>query len=133
MAPSMNTRIQDTVRRLMELQSLEDRLAVFDLDATKAAEVQASITSLRTKAPANVLTHHDRLRARGKRSVAEVRRGVCCGCHLSVASGLVADIRRGILHKCENCSRFLYFVEEGAEKPGRKKAPAERPLIAVTA
>ena len=133
LAPGMNTRIQDTVRRLMELQSLEDRLAVFNPDATKTAEVRASIASLRAKAPATVLAHHDRLRARGKRSVAEVRHGVCCGCHLSVASGLVADVRRGTLHKFENCGRFLYMVEEDTAELASNRPPAKQPVLAVMA
>ena len=130
----MNSRIQDTVRRLMELHTLEERLGVFGPKEEKAAEVQAGIAALRARLPATALAHHDRLRGRGKRSVAEVRRGVCCGCHLGVASGLLAEVRRvGALHKCDNCGRFLYLVEEEEDEPELKKPAVKRQLAAVMA
>ena len=65
--------------------------------------------SLRAKIPLGVLTHHDRLRSRGRQSVAEVRHGVCSGCHMSLPTGLQAEIQReSTLLECKTCGRFIF-------------------------
>ncbi len=124
----MKTYAHDIVRRLIELQSLEERLAEFQRSHEKSADVQALIESLRANLPVTVLINHDRMRTKDKASVAEVRHGVCIGCHLALAVGNVADLRRGDMRQCGNCGRYLYLVEEeeavltGSEpKPARKR------------
>jgi hypothetical protein len=85
---------------------------------------------LRKKIPAQVLLHYDRLRARGKKGIAFVRHGVCGQCHMQVAVGLYALLRRlDNLYRCENCGSYLYVVEEAApvlEMPPRSVKPARR-------
>jgi predicted nucleic acid-binding Zn-ribbon protein len=71
---------------------------------------------------------HDRMRAQGKRSVAEVRHGICSGCHMVVSTGLLGALRRcDTVYRCENCDRYLYLVEE--EETDRQ--PARRGLKRV--
>ena len=121
----MKSYIGDTVRRLLELHSLEDRLSVLRRDKGGRTYAQALIESLRAKLPAGVMSSHDRFRAAGKRSVAEVRHGICSACHMGVATGLLAHLRRSDgLHRCENCGCYLYLVEEeeADRQPVRRRA-----------
>lgn len=110
----MNNPLHATVRHLMELQSLEDRLELLGEKSTKAklAEFESHIAALRAQVPTALLGRHDRFRAQGKRSVAEVRNGVCTGCHMRLAIGKQQQLRRlELLHTCESCGRVLYMIE----------------------
>lgn len=74
----------------------------------------ARVNSLRELIPTSILRHYDHLKARGKRSVAAVRRGVCGSCHLAFPSGSLASLRRTneTLNVCVNCGAFVYLAEE---------------------
>jgi hypothetical protein len=109
---TMRSQVHDIVRRLMELAALEERLTTLKRDGETAASVTALIESLRANIPLGVLITHDRMRNRGRRCLAEVHHGVCTGCHLALAVGNVAAVRHGDLHRCGNCGRYLYIVEE---------------------
>lgn len=73
----------------------------------------------------SVLMAHDQMRSKGKRSVAEVRHGVCSGCHLALAIGNAHEIKTGSLRRCGNGGRFLYVVEE--EEKENESPPALTP------
>ncbi len=127
----MNTQIQEMVRRLAELHGLEDRLHLLQRNHEQSADVRARIETLRARIPVGVVAHHDRLRARGKRSMAEVRQGVCGGCHMRVAIGLIPVLRRrDSLIPCENCGRLLVLTEERPEHRVPASAAA-RPSAAI--
>lgn len=120
----MKSFVHEIVRSLLELQTLEDRLQLFRRNNKRAAEVQAQVESLRKKMPAQIMSIHDRLQAQGKRSIAELRHGVCSGCHLGLAIGNVAALRRGDLRRCGNCGRYLYVVDaEPSDQPERVRSP----------
>jgi predicted nucleic acid-binding Zn-ribbon protein len=110
-----------------------------ELEAGQAKPLRGSaaarVNSLRELIPTSILLHYDRLKARGKRSVAPVKRGVCGSCHLAVPSGSLANLRRtaGSLNVCVNCGAFVYFADEdpingvAAVVIGtRKKRPSKR-------
>jgi predicted nucleic acid-binding Zn-ribbon protein len=118
---SMKNPIHETVSRLLELHLLEERLATFRRSSEDVCDVEALIDSLRGSIPVPVLIDHDRLRSRGKRSVAEVRHSVCSGCHLVLAVGNVHALKAGALRRCGNCGRYLYFVE-GENEPEPESA-----------
>jgi predicted nucleic acid-binding Zn-ribbon protein len=108
----MKNFVPEIVVRLLELHSLEERLEVFRRNHEKNASTRALIESLRASLPMGILITHDRFRATGKKSVAEVRQGVCACCHLGLAVGNVAALRQGDPQRCGNCGRYLYLVEE---------------------
>ena len=86
-------------------------------------EHQAELTHLREKIPAPVLAHFLRLVEQGREGVTLVRHGVCSGCHLRVASGIVAALARPMdLHLCENCGSYLLLPPE--------ELPAAQPRVA---
>ena len=102
----MNKIIDD----LLKLQSLE-------FDEQVEADTEKRVAELRTKVPAQVLGHYDRLVARGKKGVAVIRNEVCTACHMHVPRGVVLTLMRGEdIQLCENCGRYLYLPEE-AEFP----------------
>lgn len=108
----MKSFVHNIVRTLLELQTLEERLQLFRRNNKRLAEVQAHIESVRKGMPAQILATHDRFQAQGKRCIAELRRDVCSGCHLGLATGNVAALKRGDLRRCGNCGRYLYVVDE---------------------
>jgi hypothetical protein len=122
---SMKSYIHDAVRRLLELHALEERLATFKRSRKNTSDVKALIDSLRANISLPVLIDHDRLRARSKRSVVEVRRGVCSGCHLGLAIGNVNALKAGTLRRCGNCGRYLYVVEEEENESPPAPTPAK--------
>lgn len=120
----MKIQIHDTVRKLMELHTLEDRFEAFENNVEKSTEMEGEIQALRARIPTSILQRHDRFRARGRRSVAELRNGVCTGCHMQAAIGL----RSAILHQeqvyaCENCGRVLYLAPQPAPQPQAEIVP----------
>jgi len=109
----MNAHIQETAKHLMQLHTLEERLSFYEEQDSDTAEVEDLIRAVRSQIPVPHLARHDRLRAQGKRSVAECRLGVCSGCHMKVAIGLVpALLSRDTVQTCEHCGRFLYVSEK---------------------
>jgi predicted nucleic acid-binding Zn-ribbon protein len=120
----MKSYIHDMVSRLLELHALEERLATLKKSRENTGDVKALIESLRGNMPVSLLSDHDHLRARGKRSVAEVRHGVCSGCHIRLAIGNVHELKTVSLRRCGNCGRYLYVVEDENE-PAPVPAPVK--------
>jgi hypothetical protein len=118
---------------LLRLQNLE-------LGIERAASGTGGPEQLRKSVPAPILEHYDRLRTRGKKGVAIVKHGVCGQCHMQVALGLQALLRRDdSVQRCETCGAFLYRVEEvpqlepppRAVKPGRRGRPRKNAVPAA--
>ena len=110
--------IADLRQQLEQLNQLEDDRALARKTGRSALNSEALMESLRANMPFGVLAHHDRLRAGGRRSVAEVRHGVCSGCHMSLPTGLQAEVQReSTLLKCETCGRFIFPAEVLVEPP----------------
>jgi predicted nucleic acid-binding Zn-ribbon protein len=121
----MKTLLQD----LLKLQALE-------FNEIKEKDVPAHMAELRTKIPAQILAHYDRLVARGKKGVAVVRNQVCTGCHMRLPIGTINTLMQGgDIQLCDTCGRYLYlpdaaenqFVEtlaaaKPAPKPRKRKA-----------
>jgi len=110
--------IADLRQRLEQLNELEDDRMQARRSGRSALNSEALLESLRANIPLGVLSHHDRLRSRGRRSIAEVRHGVCSGCHMSLPTGLQAEVQReSSLLKCETCGRFIFQTEVSVEPP----------------
>lgn len=87
--------------------------------------------TLRAQVPGTVLGHYDRLVSRGKKAVALVRRGVCTGCMMQLASGLYATLLRdNDLCVCDNCARYLMLAND--EMPGAVPAVPAPPKRAAS-
>ncbi len=93
---------------LIELHDLEDRLA--GLKSKNSGPVPLRIQTVRDALPEQVLSHHDRMRVKGKRSVAAIRHWVCSGCFMGIPIGERSQVQTGKdLCLCQTCGRFLYL------------------------
>jgi predicted nucleic acid-binding Zn-ribbon protein len=103
---------------LVRLQKLE-----LGPDAESPA-AKTAVEELRAQVPAQILGHYVRLRAQGKKGLALVRNRVCAECHVSVPTGTVVSVMKGLdIQLCGNCGRYLYLEPE---------AEAPEPLPAAT-
>ena len=92
------------MEKLLALQKLQRQ--------TKALspEDEAGILKLRENVPPPILSHFDRLIARGKKGVALARNGVCTECHLRITSGTLARLAYTTeIRICDNCGRYLFL------------------------
>ena len=98
--------MNDTIKILLQLQSLE-----FNGKATPDQAKQAA--ELRAKVPPPILAHYDRLVARGKKGVALIRnQSSCSACHISVPRGVVLTLMHNTdVQLCGSCGRYLYLPE----------------------
>jgi ElaB/YqjD/DUF883 family membrane-anchored ribosome-binding protein len=115
------------MKALIELNDAQDASALLKRVSPKARE---RVESARSQIPLQILAHHDRMRSRGRRSVAAVRHSVCSVCHLSVSGGLWNRLKRmADLALCENCGSYIYYAED-APMAEENLAPA-KPIKAV--
>ena len=118
-AEQIDKTIHDAVARLEgEKQRIESEILELESarkgDEEEKARLLARRQALAASVPENLLAHYERLRkARHGVAMAEVRDGLCTGCHVLLRPQAYYDIRaRDILLTCENCSRFLYYVPQ---------------------
>ncbi len=98
------------VTLLRELHEIEDHLNT--MRRRNASPLSKREALLREQLPEVILGHHDRMRIKGKRSIAEVRNGVCFGCYIALPVGDRARMTaEEDLHLCQNCGRYLYMAE----------------------
>jgi hypothetical protein len=109
----MNDFIADMQPRLEQLNRLEEQSEESRKRGNGSPGDKALIESLRANISPTVLVHHDRLRSRGRRSVAVVKHGVCSGCHMGLPIGTAAAIRHQTeLLECNNCGRYIFLAED---------------------
>lgn len=117
----------DLQQKLQQLNRLEDEGAITRRSGRSALDSEALLELLRANIPLNVLVQHDRLRARGRQSVAKVKNGVCSGCHMNLPSGTLSEAKReSALVKCDYCGRFVFVAEEESASEPTVTTPKER-------
>lgn len=88
----------------------------------------ALLNRLSASVPAPVLAHYLRMVEQGRKGAVEVRNGVCSGCHLRVASGIVAAlVHQTDLHLCDNCGAYLMLAPEELPQPHVATEPVPEP------
>lgn len=115
------------IERLREVIALECKVdALNDNGVAVGKALAQEMAEARSLIPTAILGHHDRMRARGKRSVAPVRNGVCGACHLRLPiSHAISMNPTHDLEVCDNCGVFLY-VEATPAVTVNPLAPASR-------
>lgn len=117
------------LRGLRRLNELEGPKPAPWVEYLTEGERRLAIAEARRGLPTYLLGHHDRLVARGKRSLAVVRRGVCGACHIRLPLGHQHPAARGgDLDVCDNCGVFLEWdlSEEVAPAVSVEKARRTR-------
>lgn len=121
--------IADLHRCLEQLNQLEDDRAQARKSGQSTLNSEALIESLRASITPSILGHHDRLRAYGRRSVAEARHGFCSICdHPLTADMHVRLCRQTSPLKCDGCARFLFAPRPDGLLPAPMTRLQEKPL-----
>nr|NIQ99715.1 hypothetical protein [Gemmatimonadales bacterium] len=73
--------------------------------------LQTERTGVASQVGANLLRRYEQIRARGGNvGIVKVTSDVCPGCHLTLASELLKEVRTGRVGiTCDNCGRLLYM------------------------
>jgi predicted nucleic acid-binding Zn-ribbon protein len=112
--------MNDLLQNLLKLQALE-------FNETTEKDPAAKIEELRKTIPQPILSHFDRLVARGKKGVAVVRNQVCTGCHMRLPIGTINTLMQGLdIQLCDSCGRYLYLPDP-AEAQFVEKIEATKP------
>jgi len=122
------------VKALIQLNRLENEFRMVSERSKRKGETLALIEILRGQIPVPILTHHNRIRARGRNSTSPVRDWVCRTCFISVASGLRTHlIQRDDLYVCENCGSYSYIPDSSKEYPDDTQLSEEARVLALKA
>jgi hypothetical protein len=116
--------MNELLQNLVRLQSLE-------FGDVKVENAEASAAKLRAKIPQPILSHYDRLIARGKRGMAMVRDQVCTGCHMRLPMAVIMTLMHDRdIQLCDSCGRYLYLADPAAPEaaePAKAPKPAKKP------
>jgi hypothetical protein len=115
--------MNELLQNLILLQSIE-------FGEIKDKNAEKAMAELRSKIPAQILGHYDRLVVRGKKGVAIVRDQVCTGCHMRLPIGVITTLMHGQdIQLCDTCGRYLYLpdaTKTAALKPVASPKPEKR-------
>ena len=113
--------MNELMKDLLVLQELE-------LHGTRShREEERRLKLLRKKVPETLLEVFDRWIDRGKRPVALVRGGVCCECHLKIATGVLGHLaHEDQIERCGNCGRILYLPQESRKNSSARMSASRR-------
>ena len=100
-------------RDLAEAGEREMQEQVFGLSVDDALrELDTKIGEMEESLPPQVSGRYKRVSARLPRVVAPVINGTCYGCFVAVPTASASDAERNAeIRSCENCGRFLYYVD----------------------
>ena len=115
--------MNELLQNLVRLQSLE-------FGDVKVENAEASAAKLRGKIPQPILSHYDRLIARGKKGMAMVRDQVCTGCHMRLPMAVIMTLMHDRdIQLCDSCGRYLYLADPAAPEaaePAKAPKPAKK-------
>lgn len=79
-----------------------------DVLAAREADLRRRREALFAELPADMRGRYTDLReGKRKTAVSAVEDGTCKACRMTIAAQLLADLRRGLIHPCRGCGRWL--------------------------
>ncbi len=109
---------QTVLSSIIALNRLEEELKALGAYSKKRSELEKTINRLRPKIPHTVLSHHDRIRTKGRRSIAPVQDWICHGCYITIPIGLRQPLSlANDLFVCENCGSYIYLPDGTENRP----------------
>jgi len=121
--------IRKQVNQLIQLQELiaarmqkKASMPNAHLDA-----LDESIRQLSTDLPLQIKTHLNRLLQRHPEAVVPIIDGTCTGCGMEPTQSLIIEVHRADeLHRCPNCTRYLYSPSEIVAKERKNRVYGEQ-------
>ncbi|MDR1190960.1 MAG: hypothetical protein LBK60_04740 [Verrucomicrobiales bacterium] len=102
----------------MTLARLEAELNETGSRSKKRPDAEKALARHRKKIPPMILSHHDRIKAKGRRSVAPVQDWICRACFISIPVGNRQQLTQAAdLFICESCGAYLYLPDGTAQRP----------------
>jgi predicted nucleic acid-binding Zn-ribbon protein len=100
-------------REMAEESEREMQEAVFGLQVEEAiGQLDAKLAEMEASLPPAVLARYQRVSARMPRAVVAVINGTCYGCFVAVPTAQASAAERNAeIRACQNCGRFLYYVD----------------------
>lgn len=100
-------------RELGETSEREVQQAVFGLGIEEALKtLDEKITEMEEALDPPVRSRYRRMAGKQQRVVVPVIGGTCYGCFVAVPTAQASDSERNAeIRSCENCGRFLYYVD----------------------
>ena len=101
--------ITTLIEDLRHLAKIDENRRRSDSKSAAFKKLSMAAEEVRERLPTAILKHYDQRVSKGRRGAAKVCNGTCGGCHLSLPSGLLSEMRRKevALLVCVNCSIFL--------------------------
>jgi len=97
--------MKNLIENLLKLQTIE-------FGGAAGAATEKPRAELRAKIPPPILSHYDKLMARGKKGVAVIKGQTCGECHVQVPRNTVLILMHGTdIQLCANCGRYLCLPE----------------------
>jgi predicted nucleic acid-binding Zn-ribbon protein len=97
--------MKNLIENLLKLQAIE-------FGGAAGAATEKPRAELRAKIPLPILSHYDKLMARGKKGVAVIKGQTCGECHVQVPRNTVLILMHGTdIQLCANCGRYLCLPE----------------------
>ena len=134
--------ITTLIEDLSQLVEIDENRRRGDPKSVAFKKLNMEAEEVRERLPTAILKHYDQRISKGRRGAAKVRNGTCGGCHLSLPSGQLSDLRRDdmALQVCGNCSIFILPEDPkpqetpspAAEESVPKTQPRKRKIKAVT-
>ena len=100
--------MKNLIENLLKLQTIE-------FGGAAQAQSEKPRSELRATIPLPIISHYDRLMARGKKGVAVIKGQTCGECHVQVPRNTVLILMNGTdIQLCGNCGRYLCLPEHVA-------------------
>lgn len=124
---SLSRQLSELEQRIQaEQAALESREAEVAAEMDKLQQERAQLEDrrrvLREGLPAPLLKRYEFIsQRRNGGAIAEVRRGVCTGCHMNILPQQYIDLQKGEeILQCPHCQRILYWLGEEEEAEEEK-------------
>lgn len=107
------------INQLIQLQELVVASMQKKISMPKAqlGELERSIADLGADLPQDVSAHFNRLLTKHPEAIVPVSSGNCAGCGMGLTKSLVNSVHKAEqMHRCPNCTRFLYYPEQLVER-----------------
>ncbi len=123
------------INQLIQLQELvvADMQKKAAMPKARLEELEKSIAALGSDLPQQVKTHFNRLLQKHPEAIVPVSSDTCAGCGMGLTRSLVNAVHKAEqLHRCLNCTRFLYYPEQLIERERTSRVYGEARKVGIS-